>query len=93
MKKFRKWLFKVLIGYDMVEYTDILRCASEVNQSSEEILKLTTEIHADNKAILNHNQKVLEANQRALDLSHKTIEDCRHVLLLCQEANKNENLD
>jgi hypothetical protein len=93
MKKFRNWLFKLLTGYDLLDYEEILKFAASVNKSGDETLKLAIDIHNDNKEILEHNRKVLEANQRVLDISHKTIEDCRSVLALCREANENETLD
>lgn len=32
MKKFRKWFFKFLTGYDLIEYEDILKLAESVNK-------------------------------------------------------------
>lgn len=86
MKKFRNWLFKLLTGYDLVEYEDILKHTSEV-------LKLATEIHDDNKKILELNGRVIETNQKVLSVSNKAIEDCRNILLFCSEVNANETLD
>ncbi len=93
MKKFRNWFFKLLTGYDLLEYEDILRYAAKVNKSSQEVLELTASIHDDNKKILELNGRIIEANQRALETSNKTIEHCRSVLLLCQEVKANETLD
>ena len=93
MKKFRNLLFKLLTGYDLIEYEEILKFAISVNKSSGEVLELTKQIHDDNKKILKNNREICETNQRVLDISHKTIEDCRSVIRLCQEVNANEALD
>lgn len=93
MKKFRHWFFKLLTGYDLIEYEEILRFAARVSDSGDRVLKLTEQIHDDNKRILENNREIIETNQRVLDISNKTIEDCRCALLLCQEARKDETLD
>lgn len=90
MKKFRNWLFKLLTGYDLLDYEEILKFAASVNKSSEEVLKLTSEIHNDNKEILEFNGRVIDANKRALDTTNETIEHCRSILALCKEVNANE---
>lgn len=93
MKKIRKWIFKFLTGYDLLDYEEILKFAASVNKTGDEIFKLAVDIHHDNKEILEHNRKVIETNQKVLDISNKTIEDFRSILLFCEEVRRNETLD
>ena len=93
MKKFRNWLFKLLTGYDLIEYEEILRYSVHVNKRSEEILDLAASINEDNKRILENNREILETNQKVLDISNKTIKDCRNVLAFCGKESANETMD
>ena len=90
MTKFRRWVFKFLTGFDLIEYQELLQLANRVNNNGTEVLQLTNSIRQENKEILEFNSKVLEHNKKVLDITKKTIEDCRSVLALCQEMNVNE---
>ena len=90
MTKFRRWVFKFLTGFDLIEYQELLQLANRVNNNGTEVLQLTNSIRQENKEILEFNNKVLEHNKKVLDITNKTIEDCRSVLVLCQEMNANE---
>lgn len=50
MNKFRKWFFKFLTGYDLIDYAEILKLAreicdlnKEINEESRQTLKITRE--------------------------------------------------
>ena len=93
MKRFRKWFFKFLTGYDLVEYEDILKFAEDVNKHGDGVIELAKCINSDQKEIVELNGKILAANQRALDLIYESIKDCRNALQLCQKGDGNETLD
>lgn len=38
MDKFRKWIFKLLTGYDLIDYERILKLAHEVNECSKSVI-------------------------------------------------------
>ena len=69
MKRFRHWFFKVLTGYDIAEYVEVLRVAREVIDHAQEV-------NATSKEILALNEKVLQSNQAALDAAAETSEIC-----------------
>lgn len=59
MNKFRKWFFKFLTGYDLIEYVDILNLSKEIhelniklNKESEETLSLAKEANERYKKLL-----------------------------------------
>lgn len=60
MKKFRKWFFRLLTGYDLIEYENILnelvktiKIAKEVQQTNEVICKHSGEVIDLLKSYLN----------------------------------------
>lgn len=85
MKSFRHWIFKLITGYDLVEYSELLR-------TTRQVLDYATDIHEQNKKICDFNQRVLDNNQQVLKLSYKAINDCRNVLRLCGKVDENETL-
>lgn len=85
MKSFRHWIFKLLTGYDIVEYEEILRAARKV-------LEYATSIHEQNKDILELNGRVIKSNHEILELSSKINKDCRDILRVCGKVNENETL-
>lgn len=59
MNKFRKWFFKFLTGYDLIEYKDVLNLAKricdlnqELNEQSQETLSLAKEANERYKKLL-----------------------------------------
>ena len=93
MNKFRNWLFKLLTGYDLIEYKEILETAERINQKSEEILKLIHSTHEDNDRIVELNGRVIEHSKHVLEISQKVIDDYNSILMLCKERNTNETVD
>jgi hypothetical protein len=57
MKKFRKWFFKLLTGYDLVEYEDIL---NEWGKT----LKIAKEVQQTNEAVCKHSGEVIDLLKR-----------------------------
>ena len=76
MKKFRKWLFKILTGYNLIEYEDIMRKWSES-------INLTKECQEANGRILKHATHTIE-------LADKVNKHCTHILKLCEEIEAKE---
>ena len=79
MKKFRKWIFKLITGYDLVEYEEILEFAASVNKCGEEVLELAKSIHDDNKVITDLNERILAANQRVVDEAQRVIKNWMEI--------------
>ena len=64
MKKIRKWFFKLLTGYDLIEYEDLLnecwktiKIVEEVQQTNEVICKHSGEVIDLLKSYLNEDVK------------------------------------
>ena len=64
MSKFRKWFFKFLTGYDLIEYVDILNLAKricdlnkELNEQSQETLSLAKEANERYKRLMEGNDE------------------------------------
>lgn len=60
MKKFRKWFFKLLTGYDLVEYDDVMKewketidLAQRMSQTNEKLIKYSGEVMDMLKRYLN----------------------------------------
>lgn len=53
MRKFRKWFFRLLTGYDLVEYEDIL---NEWGKA----LKIAEEVQQTNKVVCKHSGEVID---------------------------------
>ena len=64
MKKFRKWFFKLLTGYDLVEYEDVMKewkatlgLAIRMSQTNEKLIKHSNEVIDMMKRYLNEEVK------------------------------------
>ena len=64
MKKIRKWFFKLLTGYDLVEYEDIMKewkatldFAERISQTNERLVKHSGEVIDLLKRYLNEEVK------------------------------------
>lgn len=64
MKKIRKWFFKLLTGYDLVEYEDVMKewqetldLAKRTLQTNEKLLKYFDEVIDMLKRYLNEEEK------------------------------------
>ena len=64
MKKFRKWFFKLLTGYDLVEYEDVMKewketidLAKRTSQTNEKLIKRSDEVIDMLKRYLNEEVK------------------------------------
>jgi hypothetical protein len=78
MKKFRNWFFKLLTGYDLIEYAEVLSLCSRCIKCAEECQENGTELVKDAR----------EAIKLALEVN----DQCRGLLECCKEVNANENL-
>lgn len=58
--KFRKWIFKLLTGYDLIEYKEIF---DEFKKS----LELCEELSKESKDIIRHAQEVNKLNGEIID--------------------------
>ena len=76
--KIRKWFFKLLTGYDLVEYQEILHTFQESLDHTEKVIKLNREILDNAKEILD-NAKVVNNN-------------CKKLIAMYEEVKKNETL-
>lgn len=79
MNKFRKWLFKFIFGYDMIEYMDIL-------YQWGESLEATKRAHE-------MNDRLIKANGRTIKLADEIHGRCEKLLKMLEEVNANETLD
>ena len=64
MKKIRKWFFRLLTGYDLVEYEDVMKewketldLAIRTSQTNEKLLKYSDEVIDMLKRYLNEEAK------------------------------------
>lgn len=64
MKKIRKWFFKLLTGYDLVEYEDVMKewketldLAKRMSQTNERLVKHSGEVIDLLKSYLNEEVK------------------------------------
>ena len=64
MRKFRKWFFKLLTGYDLVEYDDVMKewketidLAQRMSQTNEKLVKHSGEVIDILKRYLNEEVK------------------------------------
>lgn len=73
MKRFRKWLFKFLTGFDLIEYEDILH-------KWHETLMDMRDIHSTNEKLLEHSNECIELTQRAIKHCEDAIAHCKVVL-------------
>lgn len=74
MKKFRNWVFKLLTGYDLIEYAEVLslcsrciKCAEECQENgsalvkdARETIKLAQEVNAECEGLLERCKEVKE---------------------------------
>lgn len=60
MKKFRKWFFRLLTGYDLIEYENIL------NEWAKTI-KIAKEVQQTNEVISKHSGEVIDLLKRYLN--------------------------
>lgn len=58
--EFRKWIFKLLTGYDLIEYKEILN-------DFERSVKLCDELTKEIKDILRHAAEVNKLNREIID--------------------------
>ncbi len=66
MNKFRKWFFKLLTGYDLVEYRTILDdalrlsdLATKILEDSKSTLDLAIRVNDEGKELLDRYRKVI----------------------------------
>lgn len=57
--KIRKWFFKLLTGYDLVKYQEILHTCQESLDHTEKVIKLNKEILDNAKAVNNECKELL----------------------------------
>ena len=64
MRKFRKWFFKLLTGYDLVEYDDVMKewkktldLADKMGKTNEQLVKHSGEVIDLLKSYLNGEMK------------------------------------
>ena len=60
MKKFRKWFFKLLTDYDLVEYENILN-------EWDKVLKIAKEVQQTNEKVCKHYGEVIDLLKRYLN--------------------------
>ena len=58
--KLRKWIFKLLTGYDLIEYKEIL-------DVFERSVKLCDELSKESKDILRHAEEVNKLSRKIID--------------------------
>lgn len=66
MNKFRKWFFKFLTGYELIDYERILKLAGEINDCSN--------------GILNDHKKTLSLAKDVNDRCGRLLELCKDVI-------------
>lgn len=54
MKKIRKWFFKLLTGYDLVEYEDVMKEWKATLDSAKRIAEI-------NKCLIKHSGEVIDS--------------------------------
>lgn len=64
MKKFRKWFFRLLTGYDLVEYEDVMK-------EWKETLYLAIRISQTNEKLIKHSNEVIDMMKRYLNEEEK----------------------
>ncbi len=64
MKKFRKWFFRLLTGYDLVEYEDVMK-------EWKETLNLAIRISQTNEKLIKHSGEVIDMMKRYLNEEEK----------------------
>ena len=57
---FRKWFFKLLTGYDLIEWHEILNLAADVNKEAKEVNDHAQSILALASRVNNHAKEVIE---------------------------------
>ena len=62
--KIRKWIFKLLTGYDLVEYKELIHEWTETINCAKEIAALNEELCNTSKQIINLNKKLLETRDK-----------------------------
>lgn len=65
MSKFRKWFFKFLTGYDLIEYKNLLDLACRVNELNDQIVKESKETISLAKEANERYLKLLEQHKEA----------------------------
>lgn len=60
MKKFRKWFFRLLTGYDLIEYENILN-------EWVKTIKIAKEVQQTNEVISKHSGEVIDLLKRYLN--------------------------
>lgn len=60
MKKIRKWFFRLLTGYDLVEYEDVMK-------EWKETLDLAIRISQTNEKLIKHSDEVIDMMKRYLN--------------------------
>lgn len=79
MKKFRHWFFKLLTGYDLIEYAEVLALCSSCIKTAEECQE--------------NNRAIIKDSKDTIELAQKVNDQCRELLERCKEVNANETLD
>ena len=93
MKRFRHWFFKVLTGYDIVEYSELLQLTREVVKDAQEANAVAQEILALNEKVLQSNQAALDTAAETSEICRMAIDNCRAILRVCGKEDENETLD
>lgn len=60
MKKIRKWFFRLLTGYDLVEYEDVMK-------EWKETLDLAIRMSQTNEKLIKHSDEVIDMMKRYLN--------------------------
>ena len=64
MKKIRKWFFRLLTGYDLVEYEDVMK-------EWKETLDLAIRMSQTNEKLIKHSDEVIDMMKRYLNEEEK----------------------
>lgn len=78
MNKIRKWFFKLLTGYDLVEYREVMYEWSKTLKHAEEVNTLAKAVNKECSEML--------------DLSKEILERYKALAGISDEVNANENL-
>ena len=77
MNKFRKWIFKFLTGYDLIDYQEVLGLCSRCLKTAEECQE--------------NNHRLVKETGEVLELAQKVNAQCEELLKRCKELKANEN--
>lgn len=77
MNKFRKWFFKFLTGYDLIDYAELLKTAQGIHDLNVELNDLNVEIN--------------ETSHQTNELAKMVIDRCEKLLERYEKMNEHES--